>query len=333
MASRTMSGALPALCARHLVPWLIVGLLWPSPAITARKLGNSRAPQGILKVGMSASFTRDVALPLAQSTREPFQMLMEGNTGFKNRLEVGIPMDVLSEQLMQGKLHLAIFQGVEFAWEQQKYPQLRPLAVAVNETPGRQAHLVVRKDSGIQAWWDLRGKDLAIPLHTRDHAALYVEKRCEKCCVMPSKEFFKRIIRGISAEEALDDLVEGSVSTVALDHVALRAYQRRKPGRFGELKLLCSSEQFPDSVVAYRNGALDQNTLDRCRTGLLRADKEKIGKFLLAFWGITHFAKVPDDLNESLAAIRKKYPPSLLPKIRSDKAQVGIRGEVHGDSR
>jgi ABC-type phosphate/phosphonate transport system substrate-binding protein len=261
-------------------------------------------------------------------------MLMESTTGFKNQLEIGIPMDELSKELMQGRLQLAIFQGIEFAWEQAKYPQLRPLAMAVNETPGRQGHVLIRKDSQVQTWSDLRGKNLAIPLHTRDHVTLYVEKRCEECCGISAREFFKRMIRGISAEEELDNLVDGSVSTVALDHVSLRAYRRRKPGRFAELRVLSSSERFPDSVVAYRNGALDQNTLDRCRKGLLQTDKEKVGKFLLAFWGITHFANVPDHLNESLAAVDKKYPPDLLPKINCDKVQKGFRSEAHhGDRR
>src|SRR5262249_53432575 len=121
-----------------------------------------------------------------------------------------------------------------------------------------------------------------------------------------------RILKDKTAEDAMDDVVDRGIFAAVVDRVALEAYQRRKPGRIRLLKTLCSSEKFPDSVVAFLNGALPQASLDRCREGLLRAHHTKTGEFLLAFWGITHFESVPPDFDRSLTAIRAVYPPKLL---------------------
>jgi ABC transporter, phosphonate, periplasmic substrate-binding protein len=157
----------------------------------------------------------------------------------------------------------------------------------------------------------LRGKELAIPLHSRLHVVLFVEYYCRQSG-QASGTFFKQINRKTSLEDALDDVVDRRIAAVVVDHVGLRAYERRKPGRCTRLKTLCSSEKFPDSVVAYRKGVLSRGTLRQCLDGLLRADQDKMGKFLLAFWGITDFEAVPENFSESLIEIRKKYPPSLL---------------------
>jgi ABC-type phosphate/phosphonate transport system substrate-binding protein len=134
-----------------------------------------------------------------------------------------------------------------------------------------------------------------------------MRRHCQECGATAG-QFFSRITRPATVEDALDDVVDGDVVATVVDAVGLKAYQQRKPGRAARLRTLHSSEKFPDTVVAYHAGALNQGTLERCRTGLLQADKTKRGQLLLSLWMLTHFEELPKDFGKRLADIRQAYP-------------------------
>jgi ABC-type phosphate/phosphonate transport system substrate-binding protein len=229
---------------------------------------------------------------------------MQTATGMHCAVKPPAGADELADLLMKDELQFAVFQGVEFAWEQQKHPKLSPLVIAVNQSRERRAQLVVKKDCLAHGWSDLRGKDLAIPRRSRDHCFLFCTRHCQENGTAP-RQFFSRITKPASVEEALDDVVDGDVPAAVVDQIGLKAYERRKPGRWARLKVLCTSEPFPDTVVAYHAGALDKKTLEHCREGLVRADETKIGQLLLSMWMITHFEQVPAGFDKLLSDIRK----------------------------
>ena len=121
-------------------------------------------------------------------------------------------------------------------------------------------------------------------------------------------------------------MVDGTVQAAVVDGVGLEAYKRRKPGRFAKLKELLKSELFPDTVVAYHRGALDDATLERFRSGLMRADKTATGRLLLMLWTLTAFEAVPPDYEQMLGDIAKAYPaPSGEARNKGERVKENDR--------
>jgi hypothetical protein len=110
------------------------------------------------------------------------------------------------------------------------------------------------------------------------------------------------------AEEALDEVVDGTISAAIVEEFSLDCYQRRKPGRFQRLKVVQQSERFPTSVVAYRAGGLSKETLQLFRQGMCCIPSCPLSRHLLTWWRISGFEEVPAGYADALAAIAKAYP-------------------------
>jgi ABC-type phosphate/phosphonate transport system substrate-binding protein len=211
---------------------------------------------------------------------------------------------------MDDKVQLGIFHGVEFAWARHKHPELRPLAIAVNQERYLRAHLVVRADSKVSTLGDLQDKILALPHQTYQHCHLFLRGRCLEWKKEPAN-FFAKITNPANVEDALDDVVDGIAQVCVVDGVSLDCYKRRKPGRFAKLKIVHSSEIFPAPVVAYRTTVLDDATLARFRDGMINANRTALGRQLLTLWRLTGFEQVPPDYDHTLTEILKVYPTPL----------------------
>jgi hypothetical protein len=217
----------------------------------------------------------------------------------------------LGKKLTNHQIELGVFQGFEFAWVQEKYPDIKPLVIAVNKHRNRKAHLMVREDSQVGSVAGLKGKELAIPTRSRDHCRLFVERTCRECG-SPTSEFFSKVNERLNVEDALDRLADDELQAVVVDDVALECYQNRKPGRFSHLKDLCQSEWFPDTIVAYVPGVFNKTNLDRLRHGLMTADRCSVGRQLLTLWLMTAFEDLPDGFDKMLADINKTYPSAAF---------------------
>jgi ABC-type phosphate/phosphonate transport system substrate-binding protein len=271
-----------------------------------------------IRIGMAESLVRDIPKAVVEAGIPSFRFLMQQATGLRSTVVPPLSAEELTAKLDKDELKLAVLQGVEFAWALEKHPQIRPLAIVVNRQRDREAVLVVRKDSGVQKFRDLKGRSVGLPLRSRLHCHLFLERLCRECGLAP-QSFFSRITGPESIEDALDDVVDGVVPAVMVDRVGIAAYARRKPGRFDKLKILCTSERFPDTVVAYRAGAFDEPTLQHFRDELIKADKKLIGRHILTLWMVTAFEPIPADYDDLLRATRRTYPVPTAPVLASSK--------------
>ncbi len=290
---------------------LLMGYVSFAPMAKGENLPNP------IRLGIVQSFFRDVPEPMIGVAMKPFSALVKMQTGFDSELSPPTDTETVAELLSKNKVQLALFEGVEFAWAKQNWPDLQPLVIVVNEHRNRQAFLIVRQDSKITRFSDLQGKQLAIPRRSRSHCHLFVERLSQENG-KEAKDFFSKLITSSGAEAALDDLADGAVQAVVVDREALDCYKRRKPGRFGKLKELQKSEVFPDSAIAYRSGVFDQAVLNCFREGLEKADSTPTGRQLLILWQMTSFEPVPADYERMLADIGKAYPP---PKTAATKKE------------
>src|SRR5262249_46745150 len=149
----------------------------------------------------------DIPDPMVKVALRPFRVLMESQTGLRGKLVPAGDALSLGEQLNSNKLQLGVFHGFEFAWAKQRYPELRPLMIAVNRQRHLRAHIVVNKNGDIKDLADLEGKTLAVPRCTREHCLLYLERSCQALGKEPASFFHVENPSGL--EKALDDVAEG----------------------------------------------------------------------------------------------------------------------------
>lgn len=282
-------------------------LVFPVLAVLALSLPAPAGDLGTatpIRVGMADSMVADVAESQIDVLERKFATLMTEFTGLKGQLEVGGGPFDLANKLASGKVQLAVFQGVELAWVREKHPKFIPFMVALSTHPKIEVQILTRKDAGIDSAAGLKGKVFALPQKSKEHTHLFLEK----LTAADPKSFFKEVASPASPEKALDDLVASKVDGVVADKVAVEFYKRIKPGAFGQLKVVQTSEPFPAGVVVYQEGTLTDALLNRFRAGMLKANKSERGQDLMATWNITSFESVPADYAAQLETIRKAYP-------------------------
>lgn len=259
-----------------------------------------------LRIAMVESLLRDSPAALAKPVVDAFGALVQAQTGLDAEVMRGEDACKLGRRICDNDVQIGIFQGVEYAWAKQKYPDLKPLMLIINHRPRRHGALVVRADSALANFTDLKGKPVAMPLHSRCHCELFLSQGLSGAA---PKDFFRDFARPSNAEDALDDLIDGRHEAVIVDVVALDAFQRRKPARAEKLKVARKSESFPASVVAYRPGNIDTKRLRQFQEGLMRSGETVIGRQLMTLWRMSAFDRVPADFPNQLEEILKAYPP------------------------
>lgn len=266
---------------------------------------DSRTP---VKIGMVQTLFTDVPTPLVRVILQPFGTLMKEFTGLDGTMVLGGDALSLGKDLDEGKVDLAIFHGVEFAWAKQKYPRLKPLMCAITKYKHVQAHLVVRKEMDGVPMCELKGKSASLPLRSREHCRLFLDRACSENGTVPAKDFYSQVVASANPERALDDLCLGKVDVVVVDAVSLDNYQDIKPGCAARLKVYKTSELFPTGLIAYRDGTFDDDTVTQFRSGLVNGNKTERGREMMSIFRITAFENVPEDYDHNLSEIIKSYP-------------------------
>jgi ABC-type phosphate/phosphonate transport system substrate-binding protein len=288
---------------------VLVGLLVPAAA-------QAQQPK-VVEVGMVKSLFRGVADVKVKLMTVGFGHLMEQHTGLRAKVVTDADALELGERLEKGKLDLALFHGYEFAWAQQKYPRLKPLFLALNHKAYRPVHLVTRADSKITRVEDLKGKPVSLPRRSVAQCYLFADSLCDRAGSCTADKYFGEVIEHDNVETGLDDVVRGKVDAAIVDSLMLEFYGSVKPAVMPLLKTVEKSEPFPSAVVAYREGGLDQRTLDAFRDGMFKANKDLKSRALMTLWRMTAFAPVPGDYQKVVENIRQAYPAPAAGMVAS----------------
>lgn len=270
--------------------------------------GGESKRNDVVRIGVVDSLFRSYPKPMVLAAAQPLRTLLETQTGFKGDVTAAGDADTLGRLLQEEKLDLCVLHGFEFAWIRIKYPELRPLIIAVNGSRQLRAHVLVPKDSQAKGLSHLKGKAIAAPRTNREHCRLFIERACKQCGNEP-EQFFSGVSHPSNAEDAIDDLVDGLVPAVIVDGIALECYKQRKPARACRVKEIEKSDVFPAGVIVYRQGGLDDSKLRRLRDGMIAANQTAYGRQLLTLWRLSGFEPVPVDYEQTLVNVLKSYPP------------------------
>ncbi len=263
-----------------------------------------------VKIGLPANLFRDIPRITVDALMPTFARLMESQTGLRGETVLLAGSDEVGTQLANNKVQLAVFHGFEFAWAQNKHKDLKPLVVAVSQSPKLTAQVIVAKDSSVQKLEDLQGQKVAIPRGTREHARLFLSRRTRSLGHRQDK-FFGSITTPFTVAAALEDVASGRVQATVVDGDAWTNYQWVNPGRAAKLRTLLQSEQFPTGVIAYKEGVLPPADLKRFKDGLTSAHQNAGGLQLMMLWKMSRFEDIPADYQQHLADIVRAYPPPI----------------------
>jgi ABC-type phosphate/phosphonate transport system substrate-binding protein len=264
-----------------------------------------------IKVGVAGSMFRDAPASLVSALLKPFKSLLDTQTGINGQMVATGGAEDLGKQLAEDKVQLGVFHGFEFAWASSKHPELRPLLVAINPPSCMRVCVLVRKDGEVKELMDLKGTNLAIPLYSREHCHLFVERRCMEAG-LPIDRFFKKVTTPPDMEEALDGVVDGVNGAAVVDAAVLANFAKRKPGRYAKLRTLMESDPFIPAVVACNPASFDEATQKRFIEGLLNAAQTTKGQRLLTICRIGGFEPIPDGFDKQLIRLNKAFPPLPL---------------------
>ncbi len=287
-------------------PWRMTALLLLITAAMAPAQEGKKID--VLRIGSSGKMTGGKDADKEKAAMDTLREYIKDETGLNNEIARQKDWQDLADKLARGELQLGVFEGYEFAWAQEKKPDLKPLALAVNVYTYPVVYVVAKRDDAAKDFAGLKGHTLAIPDTGQAFLRLFVDRQSD-AAGKKAEGFFGKIATPDNVEDALDDCVDGKVQAVAVDRAALEAFKRRKPGRFKQLKDVAHSGPLPPAVVAYYGSNLDEATLRRFKDGLLGASKKERGQTLLTMFHLTGFQEPPEDFAKVLAETRKTYPP------------------------
>ncbi len=276
-------------------------------AVFSSAVSYGQSDKGVLRIGSTGTLTGNADSSREKAGIDVLRDFIKEQTGMSNEIQGQQGWNVLADKLAKGQLQVGVFQGYEYAWAQEKVPQLKPLALGVNSERYPIACVVVKRDNAAKTFADLKGQTLTMPATTQGYLKLFVDRQIE-LCKQKTDAFFAKITRTPDVEDALDDIVDGKGQAIVVDQSTLQAYKRSKPGRFNQLREVAHSQPFPPIVVAYCGNFLDQPTIARFKNGLLGAAQKEKGETLLTLSHLTGFDNVPPDFDQVLAETRKSYP-------------------------
>jgi len=258
-------------------------------------------------IGIVLSMFDDTSEKTVTEMSKSFNDLVKELTGMNGKVHTKDDAFTVAKKLEEKTYHLGVFHGYEYAWVKEKYPDFKALMLAIYYDKTLQAHVVVLKDSGIKDLADLKGKEFAIAAGSKGHAKLFLDRQLAKLG-SDTKGFFKKVTKPEDIETALDDVAGKTVQSAIVDAVSLKTYERIKPGVFKRLVKIKDSETFPSTVVAYREGVLSKETLDKFREGMLKAETTASGREQMRVFKVTGFENVPTDFEKLVSATLKAYP-------------------------
>ena len=293
----------------------VYGVVFSTPALA--QPAKDAAP---INIGLVKAFFNDVDPTLISIAVEPFGKLMKDAVGLEGRLDFKDDAFEIARKLDKGDLQVGVFHGHEFAWIQKKHPALRPLMIAHNQFREVKAYVIVHKDNPATSVKDLRGKTFDIPVATKEHCRVFIDKACGDNNVANANAFFKSVAKSKTSIAAMDNVCFGKMDAVLIDTISLEFYKEIKGPSFKHyLRVLAESHSFPAPVIVYKDGALNEATLQKFRTGLAEAHKNPDGEDILRMWQIHRFEPLPTDYSKSLAVTLERYPAPTASKARASE--------------
>jgi ABC-type phosphate/phosphonate transport system substrate-binding protein len=265
---------------------------------------SSAAAPALINVAIMDGMFRGVPPGLIKAGGNQFGSLFKDIVGLPGAVETESDHDALAKKLSQGKVHLGVFHGFEWAWVKQNHPNLAVVAITVPTALPR-ASIVVNAKNAAPGPQALMGANVEIPFNMKAHGIVYIE-HLEK--TLPAGSIKPSLTEDSSYEELLDEVGKGKAKAALVDSANLAAYQAGFPGKATKIKVLCESEQMPQTVLVYNTKTMPEDTVKQIRNGLVSAHKNAKGSAFLFLWNLKGFEAPNAAFDALVAKCLKQYP-------------------------
>jgi len=185
----------------------------------------------------------------------------------------------VNDQLKQRQIDAAFICSGAFVEAKSRFP-IEIIAVpVVNGKNTYNADVIVRKNSPIRRFEDLRGKTFAFTDPLSNTGRLYAVERVRELHSTPGK-FFSKVIYTHGHDYSIQAVARGMVDGATVDGLVLNYTKAYYPEKVKNIRIIEISKPFGmPPVVVHKN--LDYQLKNKLRQVLLKMDKDPEGKKIL----------------------------------------------------
>ncbi len=310
-------------------PWLwtvtgvVLVLPWPARPAAAQPATADRRPP--LQLRLYASLVAGVSERRAQAATKPLIDLVSANVDYpvESGIEKGTgPEGVLAfgKKLDDGVVHVGTVWGLEYGWIRQKYPKIKPMAIAANgnRAPWR-SQLMVRRQDNPPSLAPLKGKKLAEFKYMSLMDRLILDDMLVQAKQDP-RDFFALQVPRASVKEALLAVKNGQADCVMVNVADFTREANNQPKVAQALMAVKVSQPYPGGVLVGRVDRvehLQRGLWGKVQTELLRCRDTAEGAMLADFWRFDLLERPDDKYLEQVDEAARKFPIERLRKLRS----------------
>lgn len=164
--------------------------------------------------------------------------------------------------------------------------------------------IIVRRDSGIDAIGDLRGKAISFPAPTALAATMMPRYFLRRRGLDVERDIEARFVG--SMESSLLNIHRGNVAAGTAYPPAWRMFMRERPELARDLQVLWETESLPNNSVMARND-VPPELVERVRDILLSMHTTEAGRAVLAGMDLPYFESAADTTYAPVRAFLKSY--------------------------
>lgn len=157
-----------------------------------------------------------------------------------------------------------------------------------------QGTIIVRKDSGIRAVKDMRGKRLAFVARATAGGYLFPLVFLRKGGVGDVEAFFKEVYFAGTHEDVVKDVLNGKADVGACKNTVFGRLAAADPRVAEELVVLDRSPSFPENALALGR-SVEPPLKERLKSALLGMHEDPEGRRVLETFGARRFIETTDD--------------------------------------
>lgn len=154
--------------------------------------------------------------------------------------------------------------------------------------------IIVRKDSGIRAAKDMKGKRLAFVARATAAGYLFPLVFLRKGGVGDIEAFLKEVYFAGTHEDVVKDVLNGKADVGACKNTVFARLAADDPRVAKDLVVLDRSPSFPENALALRKG-LEAPLKERLKNALLAMHEDPEGRRVLETFGARRFIETTDD--------------------------------------
>jgi hypothetical protein len=271
-----------------------------------------------LVVGMAQNLIPKNKRRQAEKVLEKLVLLVGQEVNYPTKLRLipgGTKQAIVGvgNDLRTGKLHLAVFNGLEYGWMKQLTGgRVRTLVSSDQNIEAVQYEQLMIRNGFAQKVDELRGKSLVLYQDPYPSLTIYLKQLRSQSGATLLNQQLPAVPNGSLALEAV---IQGAADATIVDLYTLQGYQNVRPGRVAQLQVLAHSPAYPIAPVFG-----DEQVVNKLRPNLWRDVQRSMtgihrnpdAKAFLDTWRVRRFKLPTDEFEKQADKAAQDFPISEL---------------------